>query len=132
MDKGGICGSYSCTLFCKLIYSNITTSEKEIYKIWRKRNPHTRPSLDSNKLAAVKRNILNKQRVTNNEIAKIKFSIANKLAANQSNVFTYQSTSAARELINELTKPKISVIRTEAHQEAIEEIPPLSDQDNTF
>lgn len=79
------------------------------------------PSLDRNGLSELRCDILKKQ-----SIAQIKCPVENDLIANQPNVFTNQSTSAAHKLTNQLltATPEISVIQAKAHQEVIEEITP--------
>ena len=94
-----------------------TTSQKETYTIWRQRNPNTRPNMDSNKLGAVRRDIIKHKRITDNELNKIIKSVKDELKISHPHLYTEPAVPDEQNIINppETLDPPQPEIQTQAH-----------------
>lgn len=55
-----------------------TSNTKETYRLWRIENPETRPNMDENKLANVRRDIVNRKRLSEAELEELRQNVKEK------------------------------------------------------
>ncbi|CAI9716108.1 Hypothetical predicted protein [Octopus vulgaris] len=94
------------------------------YSIWRTRNQDSRPYLDENKLANVKRDILRNNRLTDSEISAIKHATENDInIRHKGNEESDEQYSPPRGLIERLPSDQ----NTQRHEDTRNSIVPVKD-----